>query len=69
MKPSSALNAHRAAVRDAVRRYRTNPRVFGSVLHGLDQEGSDLDLLVVQTALPILRDDLARVLQSVEPVR
>jgi len=51
MKPSSALNAHRAAVRDAVQRYRTaNPRVFGSVLRGLDQEGSDLDLLV--DALP-----------------
>lgn len=27
-----------------------NPRVFGSVLHGLDAEGSDLDLLV--DALP-----------------
>ena len=27
-----------------------NPRVFGSVLHGTDQEGSDLDLLV--DALP-----------------
>ena len=24
----------------------TNPRVFGSALHGTDQEGSDLDLLV-----------------------
>jgi len=24
----------------------TNPRVFGSVLHGEDQDGSDLDLLV-----------------------
>jgi predicted nucleotidyltransferase len=23
-----------------------NPRVFGSVLHGTDQDGSDLDLLV-----------------------
>ncbi|MBO9329291.1 nucleotidyltransferase [Achromobacter xylosoxidans] len=32
-------------------RYRTaNPRVFGSVLHGTDREGSDIDLLV--DALP-----------------
>lgn len=32
-------------------RYRTtNPRVFGSVLHGTDIEGSDIDLLV--DALP-----------------
>jgi predicted nucleotidyltransferase len=23
-----------------------NPRIFGSVLHGADQDGSDLDLLV-----------------------
>ncbi len=47
MKPSTALDAHRAAVRSAVERSRTaNPRVFGSVLHGVDQEGSDLDLLV-----------------------
>jgi len=34
-----------------VTRFRTtNPRIFGSVLHGTDQEGSDLDLLV--DALP-----------------
>ncbi len=51
MKPSTALNAHRPAVCDAVRRYRTaNPRAFGSVLTGRDQEGSDLGLLV--DALP-----------------
>lgn len=51
MKPSAALNAHRAAVRDAVARFRAaNPRVFGSVLRGDDRDGSDLDLLV--DALP-----------------
>jgi predicted nucleotidyltransferase len=34
-----------------VKRFPTsNPRVFGSVLHGTDQEGSDIDLLV--DALP-----------------
>ncbi|MBY6241385.1 nucleotidyltransferase family protein [Methylosinus sp. Sm6] len=47
MKPSVALEMHREAVRAAVLRCRaTNPRVFGSVLHGDDQEGSDIDILV-----------------------
>lgn len=47
MRPSIALAAQRehvlalAAARGAV-----NVRVFGSVANGLDQEGSDLDLLV-----------------------
>lgn len=51
MKPSVALAKKRDRVRDAVSRFRTvNPRVFGSVLHGNDREGSDLDLLV--DALP-----------------
>lgn len=51
MKPSVALNLKRAAVREAASRFRTaNPRVFGSVLHGADADGSDLDLLV--DALP-----------------
>jgi predicted nucleotidyltransferase len=41
----------RGAVRELVTRFRaTNPRVFGSVLVGTDQDGSDLDLLV--DALP-----------------
>ena len=51
MKPSFALNQKRVAIREATSRCRaTNPRVFGSVLHGNDHEGSDLDLLV--DALP-----------------
>jgi len=51
MRPSVVLSAKRSAVRDIAGRFRTrNPRVFGSVLHGTDQEGSDLDLLV--DALP-----------------
>ena len=51
MRPSVVLQQQRHAVREAVQRFRTvNPRVFGSVLHGTDQEGSDLDLLV--DALP-----------------
>ncbi len=51
MKPSVALDLKRSAVREAARRFHTaNPRVFGSVLRGADQDGSDLDLLV--DALP-----------------
>ena len=47
MKPSESLQLHRDAVlaiasSNGVR----NVRVFGSVLHGQDREGSDLDLLV-----------------------
>lgn len=51
MKPSIVLAERHDAVRKAAGRFRTaNPRVFGSVLHGTDRDGSDLDLLVV--ALP-----------------
>ena len=47
MKPSTSLDKQRCAVREAVARFRAaNPRVFGSVLHGNDADGSDLDLLV-----------------------
>jgi predicted nucleotidyltransferase len=47
MRPSEALEAKREAVREMVSRFRTaNPRVFGSVLHGVDNEKSDLDILV-----------------------
>lgn len=51
MKPSIILALKRSAVREAAGRFRTtNPRIFGSVLHGTDCEDSDLDLLV--DALP-----------------
>ncbi|MDO5103352.1 MAG: nucleotidyltransferase family protein [Lautropia sp.] len=47
VRPSAILDANRQAVREAVSRYRTtNPRVFGSVLHGTDHEDSDIDILV-----------------------
>ncbi len=47
MKPSEALPKHREAIRQLVLEAgMANPRVFGSVLHGDDEEGSDLDLLV-----------------------
>ncbi|MES1993779.1 MAG: nucleotidyltransferase family protein [Pseudomonadota bacterium] len=51
MKPSVALQTHRAAIRRLVEAHRAhNARVFGSVLQGTDGDGSDLDLLV--DALP-----------------
>ena len=51
VKPSDAIRLHRVAVREAAGRFRsTNPRVFGSVAHGADEEGSDIDILV--DALP-----------------
>ena len=51
MRPSIVLDLKRGAVREAVGRYHTeNPRIFGSVLHGSDKDGSDIDMLV--DALP-----------------
>ena len=50
MKPSDALAAHRNEIREIVLAHRTsNARVFGSVVHGSDTEGSDLDILVDTT--------------------
>ncbi len=47
MKPSTSLELRRSAVREAAARHQTvNPRVFGSVVHGDDTDGSDIDLLV-----------------------
>jgi hypothetical protein len=57
MKPSIALQAHRDDIRRVVATYRaTNARVFGSVAHGDDDEGSDLDLLVDPTSETTLFD-------------
>jgi predicted nucleotidyltransferase len=50
MKPSDAFQTHRMAIRQIVEAHRAcNPRVFGSVAHGSDTEGSDLDVLVDPT--------------------
>ena len=47
MRPSEALEQQREAIRGMVPQFRAaNPRVFGSVLRGLDRETSDLDILV-----------------------
>lgn len=51
MRPSLVLARHRQAMHEAASRFRVaNLRIFGSVLSGTDQDGSDLDLLV--DALP-----------------
>jgi predicted nucleotidyltransferase len=51
MKPSSALSGKETIIRTLIAQSRaTNPRIFGSVLHGDDTDMSDLDLLV--DALP-----------------
>jgi uncharacterized protein len=47
MRPSEALPQHRETIRRLVSQAgMSNPRVFGSVLHGDDTEASDLDILV-----------------------
>ena len=50
MKPSQAFRLHRADIHRVVEQNcARNPRVFGSVVHGEDTEGSDLDLLIDPT--------------------
>ena len=57
MKPSIALQTNRAAIRTVVERHRAcNARVFGSVLHGDDHEGSDVDILIDPTPNTTLMD-------------
>ena len=46
-QPSIALKTHRDRVLEIARAHGVrNVRVFGSVAHGADREGSDIDLLV-----------------------
>lgn len=66
MRPSLALDLKRSAVREAASRYHVaNPRVFGSVLRGANQDGSDLDLLTPADLPPKFR---AKVLAQAQPV-
>lgn len=47
MRPSEALQKYREQIRNLAEVHRTtNARIFGSVLHGTDTNGSDLDILV-----------------------
>jgi predicted nucleotidyltransferase len=57
MKPSLALQTKRVAIRSVVERHRAcSARVFGSVLHGNDHEGSDLDILIDPTPCTTFMD-------------
>lgn len=47
MRPFDRFQSHRADIRRIVAAHHgTNPRVFGSVARGDDDENSDLDILV-----------------------
>lgn len=47
MRPSEALPQYRDTIRQLVLQAgMTKPRIFGSVVHGEDDEDSDLDLLI-----------------------
>lgn len=57
MRPSEALSLHRTRIREIALSHRVSDvRVFGSVLTGLDDADSDLDLLVEPTAQTTLLD-------------
>ena len=57
MKPSVALHLHRDDIRRVVTSHRAcNPRIFGSVAHGDDNEDSDLDILIDPTPETTLFD-------------
>lgn len=69
VRPSEAVAARLDEVRAVIARYPvSNPRVFGSVARGEDDENSDLDLLVDPTErttyfdLSALEDELAALL-------
>ena len=47
MRPSEAIKGKEEQIRALAAKYNTtNPRLFGSVLHGTDTETSDVDILV-----------------------
>jgi uncharacterized protein len=57
MRPSQALDLHRARIRQIALSHRVQDiRVFGSTVRGEDIEGSDLDLLVEPTSETTLLD-------------
>jgi predicted nucleotidyltransferase len=57
MRPSLLLETNRTAVREIALRHRVRDvRVFGSVVHGDDADGSDLDVLVEPTGETTLMD-------------
>ncbi len=68
MKPSTALQTKRDAIKSVVERHNAlNARVFGSVAHGDDHEGSDLDLLIDPTPKTSLMD-IAKIQVELEAI-
>lgn len=66
MKPSEALQQHRAAIRRLVEaKHGRNVRVFGSVARGEDTENSDLDLLIDSDG-PLSLFDIGEMLYDLE---
>ena len=57
MKPSTVFEIKRDVIRAVVARHNaSNARVFGSVVHGNDNEASDLDILIDPTPKTTLMD-------------
>ena len=57
MKPSTVFEIKRDVIRAVMARHNaSNARVFGSVVHGNDNEGSDLDILIDPTPKTSLMD-------------
>ena len=57
IKPSTVFEIKRDVIRAVVARHNaSNARVFGSVVHGNDNEGSDLDILIDPTPKTSLMD-------------
>ena len=57
MRPSLALYHYRNDIRRVVNQHRAaNVRIFGSVVHGSDKDGSDLDLVIDPTSHTTLMD-------------
>ncbi len=66
MKPSEVFAQHREVIRGLVSQHgMSNPRLFGSALHGDDLDSSDLDLLVDEAPRTSLFD-LARLQLALE---
>ncbi len=57
MKPSEAFDIHRTAIKEIVEANQArNPRLFGSVARGDDNDRGDLDLLIDTTGATTLFD-------------
>jgi predicted nucleotidyltransferase len=66
MKPSEMLQQHRQDIQHIVEQHHaSNARVFGSVLHGDDDDDSDLDILIDPTSETTLMD-IARIQNQLE---